>query len=552
MFNPGECAIHSTHLEVDLSLNPSIDERYSTGFVLPLILGAMQAAASNRASTSLVPGTVGYVKDGLAEKAVHLAQRLCEKGALALAVASLSSKCSLLRKLSVATIGLFIEAVNSKYAQQLVTWRERPQIAMVLDAVQRSLVLRFAAEKEHTGLSSYDIPELPCFSAVFLARATILLSRPSDPMYLAINRAFLRTESDGGRFQDMTRLPAFMSLFCSPSEDRLMQERKFAVDLVNDGMVDEECYKLLVSCHCPSLLLNSIESTSVMSSVIGEDEVPRLFRTLRKLVAVGGERASSHLLSRVGLLSWLRSFLLGNKVKSAYRLSFLELLTIAAERTSNVVSSEEFSAMTGGVAEGTLSLFMESGEEGRRRAHDFPTRILACHLLPALATSRTVNGILDDDVQADGVRVGTAIEFISSLHTAEELRSGLLSICRLPLRCDALDASQVTGICALLLESTKKLENCESSLLLTTLQRLKMLGQQLHGSLLEKAVILPSLLSWRSESCHDVQTHDAWRSCLMTFASVVDGEGLPETLLDVSTETDLACWVAHHERRLAS
>jgi Nucleolar pre-ribosomal-associated protein 1 len=549
MFDPVECAIHSTHFEVDVSMNPSIDERYSTGFVLPLILGALQAAAGSSASTS--PVSV-YGKDAFAEKAVHLAQRLCEKGALALAVASLSSKCSLLRKLSVATIGLFIEAVNSRYAQQMVTWRERPQIAMVLDAVQRSLVLRFATEKEHTGLSSYVIPELPCFSAIFLARATILLSRPSDPLYQAINRAFLRAECDGGAFQDMTRLPVFMSLFCSPSEDLLMQERKFAVELVNNGMVGEECYKLLVSCHCPSLLLNAIESASVMSSVIGEDEVPRLFRTLRKLVAVGGERASSHLLSRVGLLSWLRSFLLGNKVKSAYRQSFLELLTIAAERTSDIVSSEEFSAMTRGVAEGTMALFMEASEEERRLAHDFPTTILACRLLPALATCTTVNGVLDDDVQADGVRLSTAIEFISSLHTAEELCAGLLSICRLPLNCDARDASQATALCALLLESTRKLENCDSSLILTTLQRLKLLGEQITGSLLEKTVILRGLLSWRSECCYSIQTHDAWRSCLVSFAAAVDGARLPRTLLDVSTETDLVFWAAHHERRLAS
>jgi Nucleolar pre-ribosomal-associated protein 1 len=112
-----------------------------------------------------------------------------------------------------------IEAVDSQEAHQIASWRERPQIAMVLGAVQRSLVVRYAEDVNGKGKSTnFQVPELPGFSAIFLARASLVLSRPSDPLFLAMNRSFLRTEVDGGGFQDLTRLPAFMSLFCSSSD----------------------------------------------------------------------------------------------------------------------------------------------------------------------------------------------------------------------------------------------------------------------------------------------------------------------------------------------
>lgn len=102
---------------------------------------------------------------------VLVAQRLCDKGALSLALGSLCSDCSSLRKVAVATLGHIKMALDSREARNLSTWRERPQLAMIVDSVQSGIAVRAALRLDPneapTGLL---VPKLLALAAIFSSR----------------------------------------------------------------------------------------------------------------------------------------------------------------------------------------------------------------------------------------------------------------------------------------------------------------------------------------------------------------------------------------------
>lgn len=536
------------------------DQRYSPGFLLPLVLGALEEEADRMNFLSNGSVSHSFVCDSSKVKGVLVAQRLCEKGALALALASLASQCSSLRKLSIAIIGHIAGAVDSQYAHQTASWRERPQIAMLLNAVQRSLVVRYAeAQGSMEESSPIEVPELPGFSAIFLARASLILARPSDPLFLDINRCFLRTEIDGGGFQDLTRLPAFMSLFCSSSDctDQLACERNFALDLVKDGFTNDDSYKLLMACHCPELLLTSIESARARSLIGVEDELPLLFTTLSKLVSTGGERVASHLINRMGLLSWLRSLLLGNVsfFKMSSRVTFLKLLSVVTRRTVDLIPCDEFTAATAGLPQAVLSLALEC-VDGPDLVQTLPASMTVC-ICQMLATFSSVKITEGTDghsqcnrllrCQSDGVQLELAIQFISILNSHEQQRSALLSVCLLPAMFYPEDSSLAKAFCIMVLKSSMTMDDCTAEFKLVVLRRVSMLSGVLCHAWLDREPILRKLMAWRRECAHETQSREAWHTCVE--ALVCDEEKQSKApLSDASNEAELASWVLRNEK----
>ena len=155
---PGSASNHKT----DCWHGKSPDRRYSPAFILPLVLGSMEAFQINQLSDKDVHMDASGFKAGKVsnnetdmdetedvEKAhrqtfVKIVRRLSDKGCISLAFASLSSKCPALRKIAVATLCLFLQAMHTKEAHELLSWRERPQLAMIIDSVQRGLTVRRA------------------------------------------------------------------------------------------------------------------------------------------------------------------------------------------------------------------------------------------------------------------------------------------------------------------------------------------------------------------------------------------------------------------------
>jgi len=140
------------------------------------------------------------------------------------------------------------------------SWRERPQQEMIISSIQRGLAVRRAIQMQRyeaqegielggmeETIHKHNIPMLPAVSAIFLAKAFLILSRPRDDMYSQMNRYFLRLTDYHGAFQDCFGLPAFLSLYCSASDElsRCRIERNWAPLTLKDSAVDEFCYRLV-------------------------------------------------------------------------------------------------------------------------------------------------------------------------------------------------------------------------------------------------------------------------------------------------------------------
>jgi hypothetical protein len=345
------------------------DLRYSPGFILPLILATMEAyrpkeKECNTASLIDQDDDVIIDRDNDDYDADCYAfgiicKRISDRGGIALAIASLSSRCPSIRQLAVAICGLFLTALQMQESHGIKTWRERPQQELILSSIQRGLAVRRSiqiTQKRNSivegielgGMTAtptetaINIPMLPAVSAIFLAKALLIVSRPGDDMYGPINRYFLRLVDYHGAFQDCFGLPAFLSLYCSSSAEisRCRIERGWALSCLKDGAVDEYCYRIISQHHVPELLMSSVDS--MMDDPDSHSELYLTLDVIETLITSGGIRASNHLIKGQGLLSWLHGIISWRRISSVFpyvalKCKFLNLITTAVNSYQSIL-----------------------------------------------------------------------------------------------------------------------------------------------------------------------------------------------------------------------
>jgi len=333
-------------------------EQYSPAFLLPLLLQTIEVGLNRNKRMAFNEFRTGRSRDGednqesmtpwiFSKASIESIQQLCEKGIVSLCLASLSSLCEKVRCYAVSILGLILQACHTNYALDSPSWRDRPQLVMILNSVQRSLVL-------HKALDEVDaiVPRVTPVIATFLARAATVLPKPDDALYVPMNRYFLKNETNHGAFKDMKRLPAFMSLFCSSSEDsnQSRAERMWGLQMLCDGIVNASCYRLVASCHAPELILSSFENVrlSQASDEAKGAEICLLLDSLKSMIDHGEYRAHVHLIRRCGLLSWMSSICTSRSITTAFptersKISFCHLTNSVVERvfcTHRLRSSE--------------------------------------------------------------------------------------------------------------------------------------------------------------------------------------------------------------------
>eukprot|EP00977_Amphora_coffeiformis_P020143 scaffold7918_cov165-Amphora_coffeaeformis.AAC.11 len=355
------------------------DDRYCPEFLFRLFFASLESAIGNSGeetrSERKVAALVDDRKFDLAT--INFAQRMCDAGCLALTLAGLCSDHTSVRELAIAILFLLTKILQSEPAKQSTLWRERPQLCLLLDAVQRALAIQRSDPERHHGLDKendlVNIPWINPLAAVFLARASMVLVRPGDALYPAINRYFLRVQGEHGAFPDLNRPPAFMSLFCNSTEDPKVaeQERLWTLEILRDSFLDERCWHPLQACHAPELLLSTI------SMRLGTDdhqdgrvnqharEVELLLSILLRILVFGGPRAKSNMLLRVGLLSWLGGVAKGRPLRVLERnkgcaMLFLRLLIESLkcffEISEDMEGDGHVSARLDGTEQGLLGL----------------------------------------------------------------------------------------------------------------------------------------------------------------------------------------------------
>lgn len=359
----GEASMRSDSIDIedhsksDLYLNDvkclyETDERYSPAFVMPLILGILESFA-HRASigvennSQFEPDLDDIKLDPMhqyRESFSKIVYRLFQKGAISLSLSCLSSKCLDMRRLGLSTLFYFIEGLKLKESQDISQWRERPQLEMILDSVQRGLSLERIKKIKHfdsdenTEYKSEDLlPMLPSVSALFLARAVLIISKPADEMYASINRHFLRIQDYHGAYNECFSLPAFMILFCSTNNDnnQARRERIWGLQLLKDGIIDEYSYKAVARRHVPELLMSSFDgfccchdyaNTNGKLTSIFDTECFMILEVLQLCLDNGGLSCYNYFAMRIGLFSWIQTTFDSHAAKSVINLKFFRLL----------------------------------------------------------------------------------------------------------------------------------------------------------------------------------------------------------------------------------
>jgi hypothetical protein len=519
------------------------DMRYSPAFLLPFILGALESGlidcdpeakrGASAGSQELESKTFQY-KDSF----VSIARRLCEKGSLALCFASLTSRCEKVRGFAISILGLLLRACATSEARALSSWRERPQLAMILNSVQRAFVVKQASIASSGSVLGILI--LSPVVSTFLARASFSISKPDDALYVPLNRHFLKTEAEHGAFQDMSRLPGFISLFCSSSDDPVQsrKERLWALQLLRDGFLDPSCYRLVASCHAPELILTSFEN--IRLSQFSEDmkgtECSLILEVIKTFVDYGGSRAAYHIVGKIGLLSWMRSLCVSRPLVESLptikaRISFCDLVCSAVKAVSmnERLRSDTLVHEVCGLAEPVLNLAFENDSAEKSDPLLIGAVCLALDSLETMLSSLTKDGLEHPDTHPIGIGLSSGLRF---LKMAPPVRLGMAvhSLSNLPVFMDGPTPEEAGELCSVLLGScqTNATFDDDESSIQSVLERVVLIANHFGGSLAPQALHI--LLAFRSRFVSTEPNYWLWLECLELLTLNAEEHSLEATI----------------------
>lgn len=395
--------LHTVHDSgIDSSEVEYTDERYSPDLVVRLTLAAMlQLEATDSA-----------------EAVSRFAKALCDKGVVGLALAALCCQLRKTRKACLALLGLFEYIVSSESARKLQTWKDRPQQLMLLRSVRYGCCIQSASADASS--DTFLATSIPTFTAIYLARSSMILSQPSHPLYGPINRSLLSSESDAGAFQDLSRVPGFLVLFCSTSIDveQLRYERGFALRLLRDGYITPKCFSALSQCRAPELLMAAVYTPpSYVSFHERLNEQLLIVDVFEKIIVVSVDEAKfSDFIGRVGFFSWLRCLLMGSELSmlQCYT-AMLRLLSLTLSKniqlSSSCIDLSQISGLANGILNRTITHVSTTASNNSTKA--IQEIIGAC--CGALVSIDETISTADERFPDLGIDVGAAEDFVDVL-----------------------------------------------------------------------------------------------------------------------------------------
>ncbi len=460
-------SVLATNIFVESRTQKDADLRYSPAFMLTLILGALDSCMTENSESPEDQGNRGISANpqessGRSSPLVLMVKRLIEKGVPALCLSSLASACGKVRTLAISILAILLNECNSSEARAMSSWRERPQIALLLNAVQRAFVLE---KVQHSLTMSDSPPVLPTLVSTFLARASFSISKPDDALYVPLNRFFLKTDADHGAFQDMHRLPAFISLFCSANDEPVQarKERIWALQLIRDGFRDLSSYRLVSSCHAPELILSSIENVrlSTFPEEMKSAEYVLVFETMTTFLNNGGRRAASHLIGKIGLLSWLQALCTARPIAQTFPIgatraalgSLIYFAAVSVLTNENLLGPSVLDEICG-LIRPTLELgrLSETEKEGSSRTTSTVGKTLVI-FRDIFSRLENIEGILCPSIHPAGITPDEAMNFLR-IAPQDIVHECTRVLCELPCRLEQGVSGQrkAAGFCTFLLD----------------------------------------------------------------------------------------------------
>lgn len=506
------------------------DRRYSPGFILPLILGALEDCQPTKLDAESHSTTrVNDIQDKEEEfeeadpnreqrqTFCHFSRRLCDKGAISLALSSLSCRCPTLRKVAVAICGLFLKALQMQESHDMKSWRERPQLEMIMSSVQRGLAMRRAIQiqraKDAQDGHPINVPMLPAISAVFLAKALMILSRPGDDMYGPINRYFLRLNDYHGAFQDCFVLPAFLSLYCNSADDlsRCKIERNWALLTLKDDAVDEFCYRIIAKHHIPELLMSSLDS--LIENPESTNEVSLTIDILCSLIKSGGRRAATDFIDRLGILSWLHGIISWRAIASilpynSLKCKYLKLITSAVKSSCICLPQETLSFCEKIPLSNAVIKICLEGYSGQPESEEGPDDFSHSSLLESTCDALWEIHLADQKncqrgstgYECGATTLADMTRLLTKFVSYDKMFGKVLSsLCTIPWVATEIDSPSAQLFCKLALGyiANASANEISSELLMLSLERMHALTKRYHQMVGKDATIFSLVLKCR-------------------------------------------------------
>lgn len=157
-------------------------------------------------------------------------------------------------------------------------------------------------------------PRFPAVGALYLAKALMVSTSPSDPLYKPVNNFLIAKQ-----FVDLTVVPDFLSLF-HDSDVECAERRLWILDIIRDGTKTMTDVNVIFKTMCLKMIMD------YYSTVISDRKTKeKIIVALNSVIAI--PRAFEILVEGYGFLAWLHGVVrqIGKDDKSIVRKIFVLL-----------------------------------------------------------------------------------------------------------------------------------------------------------------------------------------------------------------------------------
>lgn len=135
-------------------------------------------------------------------------------------------------------------------------------------------------------------PKLPAIGALYLARALMVSTSPTEPLYKPVNNFLIAKQ-----FVDLTVVPDFLSLF-HDSDVETMERRHWILDIIKDGTKTMTDVNVVFKTMCIKMIMDFYNTT-----IADKKTKLKILGALNSMITV--PRAFEILVEGYGIMSWL-------------------------------------------------------------------------------------------------------------------------------------------------------------------------------------------------------------------------------------------------------
>lgn len=225
------------------------------------------------------------IRHSLRETGERSVRQMANSGALSIVIAALGCHCDVMRAVALSCLHEMYHLATSQAAEKDVTFKERPQIILLLDFIRNAFV---------TIGESSRVSYLPGLSAIFCSRAAMHLLQTGHELYGRINKYLLSRP-----FCDTKDVPLFDFLVTAADSSVTVSERLAAIRLLRDGLSSKEDHLTLCrkNAYTKLMLLFPILCGDVRTG-------HALFDLFDKAMSM--HSSGRYLIERCDLLTWMR------------------------------------------------------------------------------------------------------------------------------------------------------------------------------------------------------------------------------------------------------